>query len=216
MDVAGFDAAMAEQKARARAAWAGSGEAEDEASGSTSPRRTAPTEFLGYDTETAEGQVLALVVGGKPVESAEAASRCRSSSTRPRSTPNPAARSATRARSAPTAARVADHRRRKKAGVFVHDGRVEEGTLARGAAAELAVDHDRRARDPRQPLRHPPPARGAAPRARRPRRPARLPRRPRPAALRLHPSQGDDPEELPRVEAEVNAFIRQNTPSRRA
>ena len=33
---------------------------------------------------------------------------------------------------------------RKKAGLFVHQGRVEEGELVRGAAAELAVDHDRR------------------------------------------------------------------------
>ena len=41
-------------------------------------------------------------------------------------------------------ARVAITDVRKKAGLFVHLGRVEEGTLVRGAAAELAVDHDRR------------------------------------------------------------------------
>ena len=68
MDVAGFEAAMAEQKAKARAAWAGSGEAADEAIWFDLAEKHGPTEFLGYDTETAEGQVLALLVGGKPVE----------------------------------------------------------------------------------------------------------------------------------------------------
>ena len=64
VDLAGFDAAMAEQKAKARAAWAGSGEAADEGIWYDLGEQHGATEFLGYDTEQAEGQVLALVVGG--------------------------------------------------------------------------------------------------------------------------------------------------------
>ena len=103
VDVAGFEAAMAEQKAKARAAWAGSGEAADETVWLDLADRLGPTEFLGYDTETAEGQIVALVVGGHPVEAAEIGTEV---ADRPqpdaRSTPNPAARSATPARCAPT------------------------------------------------------------------------------------------------------------------
>ena len=79
MDVAGFEAAMAEQKAKARAAWAGSGEAADEAIWFDLAEKHGATEFLGYDTEAAEGQVLALRrrrhAGG---DGRRSASRCRS------------------------------------------------------------------------------------------------------------------------------------------
>ena len=64
VDTAGFDAAMAEQKAKARAAWAGSGESKDAAIWYELAEKHGATEFLGYDTEEAEGQILALVEGG--------------------------------------------------------------------------------------------------------------------------------------------------------
>jgi alanyl-tRNA synthetase len=70
VDTSGFDAAMAEQKAKARAAWAGSGEAATEAIWFPIRERVGATEFLGYDTESAEGQVRALVVGGKETDQA--------------------------------------------------------------------------------------------------------------------------------------------------
>ena len=58
VDVAGFDAAMAEQKAKARAAWAGSGEAADATVWYDIAEEHGVTEFLGYDTEVAEGQIM--------------------------------------------------------------------------------------------------------------------------------------------------------------
>jgi alanyl-tRNA synthetase len=67
VDRAGFDAAMAKQKADARAAWAGSGEAATETVWFELRERLGATEFLGYDTETAEGVVTALLKGGAPV-----------------------------------------------------------------------------------------------------------------------------------------------------
>ena len=72
VDVAGFEAAMAEQKRKARAAWAGSGEAVDENVWFEIAERDGVTEFLGYDTETAEGQITALVRDGAETEAATA------------------------------------------------------------------------------------------------------------------------------------------------
>jgi alanyl-tRNA synthetase len=64
VDVAGFEAAMDAQKAKARAAWSGSGDASDAAVWFDIADEAGATEFLGYDTEVAEGQVLALVADG--------------------------------------------------------------------------------------------------------------------------------------------------------
>jgi len=72
VDQAGFDAAMGRQRETARKAWAGSGEAATEALWFDLRERLGATEFLGYDTETAEGQVLAIVRDGASVESATA------------------------------------------------------------------------------------------------------------------------------------------------
>ena len=65
VDVEQFNAAMAQQKAEARKAWAGSGEAATDKLWFDLLDQVGPTEFLGYETETAEGEVLALVKEGK-------------------------------------------------------------------------------------------------------------------------------------------------------
>jgi alanyl-tRNA synthetase len=72
VDKAGFDAAMAKQKEEARAAWKGSGEAATEGVWFELREKVGASEFLGYDTEVAEGVVTALVKGGKPVASLNA------------------------------------------------------------------------------------------------------------------------------------------------
>ncbi|MGK7755002.1 alanine--tRNA ligase [Roseovarius sp. C03] len=68
VDVAGFDAAMEEQKSKARAAWSGSGEAADATVWFDLAETHSATDFLGYDTETAEGVVQAIVVDGEAVD----------------------------------------------------------------------------------------------------------------------------------------------------
>ena len=70
VDVAGFEAAMAEQRTRARAAWSGSGEAATEQVWFDLRERVGATEFLGYTTARAEASVTALVVNGVSVRSA--------------------------------------------------------------------------------------------------------------------------------------------------
>src|SRR6202012_245686 len=68
--LAGFEEAMDEQRTRARAAWAGSGEAATERVWFEIKEKTGASEFPGYSTETAEAEILALVVDGAPAESA--------------------------------------------------------------------------------------------------------------------------------------------------
>ena len=70
VDRAGFDAAMARQKAAARAAWKGSGQAADGEVWYDIAERVGATEFTGYTAVTAEAQVVALVKDGKEVDSA--------------------------------------------------------------------------------------------------------------------------------------------------
>jgi alanyl-tRNA synthetase len=72
VDTKAFEAAMKKQKEAAKAAWKGSGEAATDALWFEIKDKTGATEFLGYDTETAEGVVLALVAHGKEVEGLKA------------------------------------------------------------------------------------------------------------------------------------------------
>ena len=72
VDVAGFNAAMERQRAEARKAWAGSGEAATESIWFELKEKHGATEFLGYAGEAAEGQIVAIVVDGKPVGEAKA------------------------------------------------------------------------------------------------------------------------------------------------
>ena len=62
---------MARQKAEARASWAGSGDAATEAVWFAVRDKAGATEFLGYDTEKAEGIVAALVRDGAIVDAAQ-------------------------------------------------------------------------------------------------------------------------------------------------
>ncbi|MBU2982184.1 alanine--tRNA ligase [Lentibacter algarum] len=72
VDVVGFEDAMEEQKAKARAAWSGSGDAADATVWFDVFDTTGATEFLGYDTEIAEGQIMAFVHEGHRIENLKA------------------------------------------------------------------------------------------------------------------------------------------------
>ena len=68
VDLAGFDAAMAKQREDARKAWSGSGEAATEELWFDLRDKNGATEFVGYGTTTAEGQVQAIIVEGELVD----------------------------------------------------------------------------------------------------------------------------------------------------
>lgn len=144
VDTDGFDAAMAEQKAKARAAWAGSGEAKDATIWFDVADADGTTDFLGYDTENAEGQIVALVQGGAGVEAAKAGENVQIALNQ---TPFYAESGGQVGdsgiiRTESGEARVTDTH--KTAGVFVHVAKVTKGEIRMGEAATLAVDHDRR------------------------------------------------------------------------
>jgi alanyl-tRNA synthetase len=145
VDIASFTDAMEQQRAKARAAWAGSGDTATENIWFPLREKLGPSEFLGYDTETAEGVVTALVQDGKEIDSLKAGD---SGAVVLNQTPFYAesggqvgdigvlSGEAVRFRVTDT---------QKKAGdLFVHLGVVEQGTLKSGAALLLEVDHTRR------------------------------------------------------------------------
>ena len=70
VDTDGFDASMARQREEARKAWSGSGDAATETLWFEVRERIGATEFLGYETDTAEARVEALIVDGAEVEAA--------------------------------------------------------------------------------------------------------------------------------------------------
>ena len=70
VDRAGFDAAMAQQKAAARAAWKGSGEAASDELWFDIADREGSTEFTGYASTTGEAAVVAIVRDGAEVDAA--------------------------------------------------------------------------------------------------------------------------------------------------
>ncbi len=144
VDVAGFDAAMAEQKTKARASWAGTGETKDAAIWFDLAEAHGATEFLGYDTEVAEGQVLAIVAGGAAVADASAGAQVQVILNQ---TPFYAESGGQvgdhgTLRTETGLARITDVK--KSQGLFIHVAEVTEGRIATGQGAALTVDHARR------------------------------------------------------------------------
>ncbi|MBB6012545.1 alanyl-tRNA synthetase [Aquamicrobium lusatiense] len=147
VDLEGFNAAMERQKAEARANWAGSGEAATETVWFGVREKSGATEFLGYDTEQAEGIVQALVQDGKEVESASAGE---SVAVVVNQTPfygeSGGQMGDTGIISGEGFSIEVEDTQKKGDGVFVHLGKVVKGAVRLGAAAELKVDHARRNR----------------------------------------------------------------------
>ena len=145
VDIASFTDAMDRQRAKARASWAGSGEAATEAVWFSLREKLGATEFLGYDTETAEGVVTALVKDGAEVDALKAGE---SGAIIVNQTPFYAESGG---QVGDTGVLTADGVRfvvtdtMKKAGdLFVHLGTVEQGSIKLGDALALDVDHARR------------------------------------------------------------------------
>jgi alanyl-tRNA synthetase len=212
VDTDGFDAAMAEQKAKARAAWSGSGEAADATVWFDVADRHGTTDFLGYDTERAEAQVLALIKDGVSVNTASAGETVQVALNQ---TPFYAESGGQvgdqgRLEGASGAAQITDCR--KTAGVFVHFVTVDQGTLSVGDPVVLEVDHARRsairANHSATHLLHEA-LRGALGDHVAQRGSLNAPDRLR---FDFSHTQALSLDELARVEAEVNAYIRQNAP----
>jgi alanyl-tRNA synthetase len=147
VDLSGFTDAMDRQKAEARAHWAGSGEAATETVWFELREKVGATEFLGYDTETAEGVVQAIVRDGKTVETANAGETVQVVVNQtPFYGESGGQMGDMGTISTDTARLTVTDTHKKGDGVFVHNATVVEGTLKVGDAAALTVDHDRRSR----------------------------------------------------------------------
>lgn len=145
VDVKGFDAAMERQKAKARESWKGSGDAAAETVWFGLRERLGATEFLGYETESAEGEVLALVKDGQEVGELKTGD---SGFVIVNQTPF---YGESGGQVGDTGVMTADGVRfrvtdtQKKGGdLFVHQGVVEDGALKSGLAMQLEVEHGRR------------------------------------------------------------------------
>jgi alanyl-tRNA synthetase len=143
VDTEAFNAAMARQKAEARKAWKGSGEAATEAIWFEVKEATGATEFLGYDTETAAGEIVALIKDGKEAKSLkagdEAAIIVNQTPFYGESGGQVGDQGVIRGANG-ALFRVTDTQK-KAGGLFVHLGKVESGSFKMGEAVDLEVDH---------------------------------------------------------------------------
>ena len=145
VDTDGFKAAMERQRAEARKAWSGSGEAATENVWFAVKERVGATEFLGYDAEAAEGIVGAIVRGGAEVETL---STGESGLIVLNQTPFYAESGGQVGdeglmSAAGVRLRVTDTQK-KLGDLFVHVVEVFEGELRIGMPVQLEVDHERR------------------------------------------------------------------------
>jgi alanyl-tRNA synthetase len=145
VDVDGFNVAMQKQKADARASWSGSGEAATETVWFGVRDRVGSTEFLGYDTEIAEGVVTALVRDGAEFGEASAGENV---AIVVNQTPfygeSGGQVGDTGTMQGEGFAIEITETHKKGDGVFVHSGKVVSGAVKVGAAVEMKVDNSRR------------------------------------------------------------------------
>ncbi len=145
VDQASFTDAMERQRQKARASWSGSGDTASENIWFPLREKLGATEFLGYDTESAEGVVTALVKDGKDADSLKTGE---SGAIVLNQTPFYAESGGQVGDTGLLSGegvkfRVTDVQ--KKAGdLFVHVGTVEQGMLKVGTPLQLEVDHIRR------------------------------------------------------------------------
>jgi alanyl-tRNA synthetase len=142
VDTDGFDTAMAAQKAKARAAWSGIGQAADASFWFDIVDASGTTDFLGYDTLSAEGQIVAIVQDGKPVDSATGEVQVILNQTPFYAESGGQVGDAGILRTDAGTVTVTDTK--KVEGLFIHIGTVTDGQIAKGQGAELSVDAARR------------------------------------------------------------------------
>jgi len=145
VDEKGFESAMQKQREMARKAWTGSGESATETLWFDLKEKIGGTEFLGYDTEHAEGVITALVQNGREVQSVSGPAEFfvltnqtpfygesggQVGDTGMMESPN-------------TKIEILDTQK-KLGSVFVHQGRITAGTLKVGDTVIMQVDYARR------------------------------------------------------------------------
>lgn len=147
VDTDGFSAAMERQKAEARANWSGSGEAATETIWFELKDKNGATEFLGYDTESAEGVIQAIVKDGASVENAASGDEVQVIVNQTPFYGESGGQMGDAGTISGDNVKLSVSDVQKKGdGLFVHLAKVESGTLKVGDPVLLDVDHARRSR----------------------------------------------------------------------
>ena len=144
VDIDGFDTAMAAQKTKARAAWSGSGEMADDTIWFDVLDAHGATDFLGYDTERAEGQIVSLVSNGAQVETSAHGTSVQLVLNQTPFYAESGGQIGDRGLVVTETGTVTITDTRKTADLFIHIGTVTAGTITNGQAAKLQVDEVRR------------------------------------------------------------------------
>lgn len=145
VDTKGFDAAMEKQKAQARAAWKGSGEAATDEVWFDIKEEVGGSEFLGYDSEEAEALIVALVKDGKRVKRAQKGEKvaiiCNQTPFYGESGGQIGDKGTL---SGANLSVFVTDTRKKLDTLVVHLGEIKAGSISVGDAVHLSVDHARR------------------------------------------------------------------------
>jgi len=215
VDLEGFDAAMARQREQAREAWTGSGQQAQAAEWFAIRDRLGPTEFVGYDTVEATGELLALVSEGRETDKAAKGQSVQALFDRTPFYAESGGQAGDRGEIEWDGGRARVVDTQKEAGdLYVHHIEVLEGELVPGARARLAVDAERRtttrANHSATHLLHAALRHVLGPHV------SQKGQMVDGERIRFDFSHGQPvtPEEIARIEAEVNAVIRQNLPAR--
>ena len=147
VDISSFTDAMERQKAEARSHWTGSGDKATETIWFELKEKNGATEFLGYDTETAEGVIQAIVKDGVAVDSASAGDKVQIVVNQtPFYGESGGQMGDTGVISSDHGKLAVSDTQKKGEGLFVHSSEVSEGKIKVGDAVVLTVDHNRRSR----------------------------------------------------------------------
>ena len=144
VDTAEFDNAMAEQKAKARAAWIGTGQISDEAIWFELAENTPATDFLGYDTDTAEAQLLILIKEGDRVSSAKEGDTIQLILNQTPFYAESGGQVGDQGHLQTADCKIQINDTKQFAGLFVHSGKILRGLIKEGDSVSLFVDADRR------------------------------------------------------------------------
>ncbi len=147
VDRQGFEEAMAEQRAQARKAWEGTGDIEDGPFWYALFERCGATEFLGYTTQSAEAEVVALVSGNSEVAGAGPGDDVGIVVNQSPFYAESGGQIGDQGRlSGPSVSATISDTRKRVGDMHLHMAHIDEGRLSPGDHVTLTIDDDRRSR----------------------------------------------------------------------